>query len=78
MIVKTASKGEVFQMVMAPHFGSGPEPQKPSRFPAAYTVLFALVVAMAALTWIVPAGEYERVANTALSKNVSVHHLHGR
>ncbi|WP_299031498.1 YfcC family protein [uncultured Sulfitobacter sp.] len=59
-------------MVMAPHFGSDPEPQKPSRFPTAYTILFSLVVAMAALTWIVPAGEYERIANTALSKDVPV------
>jgi uncharacterized ion transporter superfamily protein YfcC len=72
MIMKIASLGEDFQMVMAPHYGSDPKPQKPSRFPTAYTILFALVVAMAALTWIIPAGEYDRVTNTALSKDVPV------
>lgn len=42
------------------------------RFPTAYTILFALVIAMAALTWIVPAGEYERATNEALGKDVPV------
>lgn len=59
-------------MVMAPHFGSDPTPKKESRFPTAYTILFALVVAMAALTWIIPAGQYERAPNAALSKDVPV------
>ena len=31
------------------------------RMPTAYTILFILLVAVAAATWIVPAGEYTRV-----------------
>lgn len=42
------------------------------RFPTAYTILFALIVVMAALTWLIPAGEYERVANSVLGKDVPV------
>lgn len=42
------------------------------RFPTAYTILFVLIIVMAALTWIVPAGQYDRVANEALGKNVPV------
>ena len=29
------------------------------RLPSAYTILFALIVLMAILTWIIPAGEYK-------------------
>ncbi len=43
-----------------------------SRFPSAYTILFVLIVLMAALTWIIPAGQYQRVANEALGKDVPV------
>lgn len=42
------------------------------RFPSAFTILFALIVLVAALTWIVPAGQYDRVANEALGKDVPV------
>lgn len=56
-------------MVMAPHYGSDPKPQKESPFPPAYTILFALVIVTAALTWIIPAGEYE---HSALFKDVPV------
>lgn len=42
------------------------------RFPTAYTILFALIAVMAALTWILPAGQYERVANAALGKDAPV------
>lgn len=41
-------------------------------FPSAYTILFALIVIVAALTWIIPAGKYERIASTALGKDVPV------
>ncbi|HEX5861382.1 MAG TPA: YfcC family protein [Nocardioides sp.] len=34
------------------------EPRHGFRLPSAYTILFGLIVAMAALTWIIPAGEY--------------------
>ena len=32
-----------------------------SRFPTAYTILFLLIIFVAALTWIIPAGKYDRV-----------------
>ncbi len=42
------------------------------RFPTAYTILFALIILVGSLTWLVPAGEYTRVMNDALGKNVPV------
>jgi uncharacterized ion transporter superfamily protein YfcC len=41
-------------------------------FPSAYTILFALIVIIAGLTWVIPAGQYERVASEALGKDVPV------
>jgi uncharacterized ion transporter superfamily protein YfcC len=41
-------------------------------FPSAYTILFALIVVVAALTWVIPAGLYERVASEALGKELPV------
>lgn len=32
-----------------------------SRFPTAYTILFLLIIFVAALTWIIPTGKYDRV-----------------
>lgn len=52
-----------------------PVSQTPSvqdRFPTAYTILFALIILMAALTWILPAGQYQRAANEALGKDAPV------
>ena len=47
--------------------------EKPGfRFPSAFTILFALIILVAALTWIIPAGQYERVASEALGKDVPV------
>ncbi|MBZ0215400.1 MAG: hypothetical protein K8F25_02505, partial [Fimbriimonadaceae bacterium] len=43
-----------------------------SRFPTAYSILFGLIVLMAILTWIVPAGQYDRVTNEALGREVAV------
>jgi uncharacterized ion transporter superfamily protein YfcC len=43
-----------------------------SRFPTAFTILFALIVLVAALTWIVPAGQYERVESEAVGRTVAV------
>jgi uncharacterized ion transporter superfamily protein YfcC len=47
---------------------------KPRRlwFPTAFTILFGLIVFVAALTWIIPAGQYERVVNPALDREVPV------
>lgn len=59
-------------MVMAPQYGTPDEPKQQGWFPTAYTILFVLIAAMAALTWIVPAGEYERATNAALGKEVPV------
>ena len=42
------------------------------RFPTAFTILFGLIVFMAALTWLIPAGQYERVQNPALDREVPV------
>lgn len=50
-----------------------PEAEKTGlRFPSAFTILFALIVLVAALTWIVPAGRYARVPSEALGKDVPV------
>ncbi|WP_406732884.1 YfcC family protein [Vibrio scophthalmi] len=40
------------------------------KFPSAYTILMFLTVLMAILTWIVPAGQYQMVANETLGKMV--------
>ncbi|MEJ2765739.1 YfcC family protein [Photobacterium sp. MCCC 1A19761] len=42
------------------------------KFPSAYTILFALIALVALMTWIVPAGQYERVMNEELGKQVPV------
>jgi uncharacterized ion transporter superfamily protein YfcC len=42
------------------------------RFPSAYTILFLLTIMMAAMTWIIPAGKYDRTMNDALGKEVAV------
>ena len=41
-------------------------------FPTAYTILFGLTALMAAMTWIIPAGKYDRAMNDALGKEVAV------
>ena len=42
------------------------------KFPSAYTILFGLIIAVAAATWFVPAGEYSREMNEALGREVPV------
>lgn len=42
------------------------------KFPTAFTILFGLIVVVAALTWIIPAGEYERAMNETLGKEAPV------
>lgn len=42
------------------------------RFPSAFTILFGLIVIVAALTWFVPAGQYERIANETLGRDVPI------
>jgi uncharacterized ion transporter superfamily protein YfcC len=47
-------------------------PSQPFKFPTAYTILFALIAVVAAATWVVPAGQYDRVKNEQLDKEVPV------
>lgn len=42
------------------------------KFPSAYTILFGLIIVVAAATWFVPAGQYDRVMNETLGKEVPV------
>lgn len=42
------------------------------KFPSAYTILFALIVIVSAMTWIIPAGHYDRTMNHELGKTVPV------
>ncbi|HET6320282.1 MAG TPA: hypothetical protein VFG86_27820, partial [Chloroflexota bacterium] len=39
---------------------SPPTGKRGFTFPSAYTVLFLLLIVVAALTWIIPAGQYDR------------------
>ena len=47
-------------------------PPKTFSFPTAFTILFGLILFVAALTWIIPAGQFDRVHNEALGKEVPV------
>lgn len=47
-------------------------PVQSFKFPTAYTILFALIAVVAAATWVVPAGQYDRVRNEQLDKEVPV------
>lgn len=52
---------------------------KKLKFPSAYTILFLLIVLMSALTWIVPAGQYDMTKNETIGRSVpivgSYHHV---
>ncbi len=45
---------------------------KTFKFPSAYTILFALIVLVAALSWLIPAGQYQMAMNESLGKAVPV------
>jgi uncharacterized ion transporter superfamily protein YfcC len=50
-----------------------PALEKPAfRFPSAFTILFGLIIIVAGLTWVIPAGLYQRVPSEALGKDVPV------
>jgi uncharacterized ion transporter superfamily protein YfcC len=49
-----------------------PDKKTQRSFPTAYTILFALLLFVAALSWVVPAGQYTRVMNEQLGKEVPV------
>lgn len=42
------------------------------RFPTAFTILFVLIAVVAALTWIIPAGQYDRQMSEALGREAPV------
>ena len=44
----------------------------PKKFPTAFTILFVLIIIMAALTWIIPAGQYERAFSETLGREAPV------
>lgn len=50
----------------------GKEPDLQSRFPTAYTILFLLIILVAALTWIIPAGQYDRAMNEEIGREVAL------
>tara|TARA_R110000868_G_scaffold256266_1_gene512971 strand:+ start:807 stop:2258 length:1452 start_codon:yes stop_codon:yes gene_type:complete len=43
-----------------------------SRFPTAYSILFVLIILMALLTWILPAGQFDKEMNEAVGREVAV------
>ena len=59
---------------MSEENASGQEdlPDTESRFPTAYTILFLLIIFVAALTWIIPAGQYDRQMNEEVGREVAV------
>ncbi|MCE8019438.1 YfcC family protein [Halomonas sp. MCCC 1A11036] len=46
--------------------------EKRFRFPTAFTILFGLTILAAVLTWVVPAGQYERAYDESLGREVTV------
>ncbi|OED41461.1 C4-dicarboxylate ABC transporter [Endozoicomonas sp. (ex Bugula neritina AB1)] len=42
------------------------------KLPSAYTILFIIIAFMAAMTWIIPAGEYQTAFNETLGKDVAL------
>lgn len=42
------------------------------KFPSAFTILFFLIVVVAVLTWIIPAGQYDRAFSEALGRDAPV------
>ena len=59
-------------MSTAPDTETNPEQALASRFPTAYTILFSLIILVAALTWIIPAGTYDRVMSESAGREIAV------
>ncbi|WP_458790944.1 YfcC family protein [Yoonia sp. MH D7] len=60
---------------MSSHPDSQPEDDASllsSRFPTAYTILFVLIALVAVLTWVIPAGQYERIADETVGRSIAV------
>ncbi|ASJ72276.1 YfcC family protein [Granulosicoccus antarcticus] len=43
-----------------------------SRFPTAYTILFLLIIFVAALSWVIPAGSYDRAMSDSVGREIAV------
>lgn len=52
--------------------GADPEQDLASRFPTAYTILFLLIILVAVLTWIIPAGTYDRAMSESAGREIAV------
>lgn len=63
--------GERYQETHDEHSAEAAEPRR-FRFPSTFTILFGLIILVAALTWIIAAGQYERALNASLDKEVPV------
>ena len=50
----------------------GTEEEPTSKFPTAYTILFLLIIFVAALTWIIPAGSYDRAMNATVGREIAI------
>lgn len=51
----------------------GPQPDRlASRFPTAYTILFLLIVLVGALTWVIPAGQFDRAESETVGREIAV------
>jgi len=59
-------------MADTPQTPTDSDPELSSRFPTAYTILFGLILFVAALTWFIPAGQYERVMNEDVGREIAV------
>ena len=59
-------------MDSAPDREKGKGQDMASRFPTAYSILFLLIILMAGLTWIMPAGKFDREMNEAVGREVAV------
>ncbi|EEX08467.1 C4-dicarboxylate anaerobic carrier [Ruegeria lacuscaerulensis ITI-1157] len=59
-------------MTPSPDPQDNPEPGLVSRFPTAYTILFLLIAFVAALTWVIPAGQYDRAMNEEVGREIAV------
>ncbi len=51
---------------------AGVPEKKRFKLPSAYTILFLLIAFMAVMTWIIPAGQYDKVMNETLGQEVAV------
>ncbi|MDZ4736061.1 MAG: YfcC family protein [Rhodospirillaceae bacterium] len=49
-----------------------PDATRRFRFPSAFTILFGLIIVVAVLTWVIPAGQYETAYSEALDRDVPV------